>query len=856
MPIIGRIERGRWKARLLNITIHIVLILGAATMVYPLLLMLSGSVKSSVDFKNFTIWPEYLSSSRAGRELLFRKYLASKYNNSTISLAVSFKDPALTFDNVKTPENPDRQKRKVNDYALFLAGCKKNLPHYWFRIGMASENGVVPLSARNYRKFLQRGPLSFGKGEKGLRRLNEKFGTKYQVWDEICLPGENFFSRRASTDYSSGFLRTVRDFKYSNSLTPVTEIWPDIEGLFVFMLRRDISRSLPEVNRVLGTSWNSWRLVSVPATVPEDNPRLAAVWEEFVKNEINLDFIRLNVKQAAAPWRNFILNRYGSLAAAVEKTGMDWKTENDILPPPVLPESGAIRIDWQDFVKGNSTRGKTWTAFLKKKYKNRIAELNQACRSAYRSFDEVPLPDTEKIPAAFPLLADLAGVDREIAISRTRELPASAITVDTLANRYRAWLKKRFGSVEAMNNAYANGSFFFEEVRLPSIHCGEKNLTAGADWMEFIATLPVKELSLVRRASGAYKEYLKERYTENGVCNYTKMASDYKMNIRQNADHDIPAFLRYPAGKHHTDKARADYLAAIRSGRFDTMLVLNDSERFQTSFQEFLRKKYKTPAALNRAWRTAPESFSEVPLPTPEHEWAVLEENSGAIRNEFLKRNYLMVFDTLFSNGNAALNTFLYCFLAVLAALLVNPLCAYGLSRHNKPASSYKILLFLMLPMAFPGMVLGIPQFLMIKNLGLLNTFAALILPGMANGYSIFLLKSFFDNIPKDLFESAAIDGAGEWTVFWQIAMSLSTPILSVIALGAFTAAYGNFMMAFLLCQKKSMWTMMVYLYQLQQHASPAVAFAALTVAAIPTLIVFIFCQNIIIKGIVVPYEK
>ena len=209
----------------------------------------------------------------------------------------------------------------------------------------------------------------------------------------------------------------------------------------------------------------------------------------------------------------------------------------------------------------------------------------------------------------------------------------------------------------------------------------------------------------------------------------------------------------------------------------------------------------------------------------------------------------------LFLNGNAALNTVIYCFLAVLIQLLVNPLCAYGLSRY-KPATTYKILLFLMLPMAFPAMVLGIPQFLLIKKLGLLNTFAALILPGMANGYSIFLLKGFFDSLPKELFESASIDGASEWCIFWNIAMTLSKPILSVIALGAFTAAYANFMMAFLLCQDKSMWTMMVYLYQLQQTASQAVGFAALIIAAIPTLLVFIFCQNIIIKGIVVPSEK
>ena len=247
--------------------------------------------------------------------------------------------------------------------------------------------------------------------------------------------------------------------------------------------------------------------------------------------------------------------------------------------------------------------------------------------------------------------------------------------------------------------------------------------------------------------------------------------------------------------------------------------------------------------------------WHKITPPVAEYEWFTVLANRAMLIKEYLKRNYLMVFDTIQTNGFAAKNTLIYCLLAVMASLLVNPLCAYALSRY-KMAPAYKILLFLMLPMAFPAMVLGIPQFLLIKNLGLLNTFAALILPGMANGYMIFLLKGFFDSLPKELFESAALDGASEWTVFWHIAMGLSTPILSVLALNTFTAAYGNFMMAFLLCQDKSMWTMMVYLYQLQQHSSQAVGFAALIIAAIPTLLVFIFCQNIIIKGIVVPTEK
>jgi multiple sugar transport system permease protein len=158
--------------------------------------------------------------------------------------------------------------------------------------------------------------------------------------------------------------------------------------------------------------------------------------------------------------------------------------------------------------------------------------------------------------------------------------------------------------------------------------------------------------------------------------------------------------------------------------------------------------------------------------------------------------------------------------------------------------------------MAFPPMVTQIPVFIMLREMSLLNTFAALILPGLANGYSIFLLKGFFDSLPRELYESAALDGAGEWTMFWRITMSLSTPILSVIALQAFTVAYSNFMFALLICQDESMWTLMVWLYQLQQRTGQAVMYASLIIAAIPTFVIFAFCQKIIMRGIVIPVEK
>jgi ABC-type glycerol-3-phosphate transport system permease component len=158
--------------------------------------------------------------------------------------------------------------------------------------------------------------------------------------------------------------------------------------------------------------------------------------------------------------------------------------------------------------------------------------------------------------------------------------------------------------------------------------------------------------------------------------------------------------------------------------------------------------------------------------------------------------------------------------------------------------------------MAFPAEVSAIPNFLLLKQLHLLNTYWALILPAMANGYSIFLLKGFFDSLPKELYEAGTIDGASEPMMFRLITLPMSTPVLAVIALGTFTTAYGSFLWAFLVCQDPERWTLMVWLSQMQAWAPMQVVFAALVLAAIPTLLVFIFCQNIIMRGIIVPTEK
>ena len=287
--------------------------------------------------------------------------------------------------------------------------------------------------------------------------------------------------------------------------------------------------------------------------------------------------------------------------------------------------------------------------------------------------------------------------------------------------------------------------------------------------------------------------------------------------------------------------------------------------------------------------------------------------SSRALRREFTIRNYLHVIDYIALHGHGVVNTVIYCLLAIATAIVVNPLAAYALSRF-KLSGTYQVLLFCMATMAFPGEVSMIPAFILQKRfplwplagaaaamvvvyallgrlaprlrmrwialsalaagllvggvalplalgpeasrVSLLNTFAALILPGAANGFFIFLLKGFFDSMPKELYEAAELDGAGEWTKFWTLTITLSKPILAVIALGAFTGAYSAFMMALIIIPDPDMWTIMVWIFQLQSQSHGAVVYASIVLAALPTFLVFAFCQNLIIRGIVVPTEK
>ena len=379
------------------------------------------------------------------------------------------------------------------------------------------------------------------------------------------------------------------------------------------------------------------------------------------------------------------------------------------------------------------------------------------------------------------------------------------------------------------------------------------NLRERTDWYAFVRTkAAASSLGLKMSVQGEYLEYLAGLFPGNDRGLDLQKINDAYRTKFEKAINIYPARTVPPAS---AARARKDWLVFVREHASAKFIQLTPQPEL-AAWQKFLAKTYQNDiAGLNHAWGLTYADFARFGIDYWNHDYFIFQQHKSGIFWEFVKRNYVMVMDVMLVNGPAILNTVIYCALMIGMALLVNPLAAYGMSRFKLP-NTYKIILLLMMTMAFPPMVMGIPNFILLKKLGLLNTFFALVLPVAADGYFIFLLKGFFDSLPQELFESATIDGASEWQIFWTIAMSLSKPIMAVIALSAFNAAYRNFMLAFIVCQDKSMWTLMVHIYQLIQRSATGVGFAALVVASIPTFLVFVFCQNIIIRGIVVPTEK
>jgi putative aldouronate transport system permease protein len=198
------------------------------------------------------------------------------------------------------------------------------------------------------------------------------------------------------------------------------------------------------------------------------------------------------------------------------------------------------------------------------------------------------------------------------------------------------------------------------------------------------------------------------------------------------------------------------------------------------------------------------------------------------------------------------------------AKMLATVALAYGLSKPGVPAARFVLFLVIGTLLFRPGII---PSYLLVKTLGMIDTYQSLILPGLISAFNLIILRNFFMNIPRELMEAARLDGASDWQVLSQIVLPLSRAVLAVVALFYGVEIWNAFFNAVLYLNDASMWPIQLVLrqYVLQgsamasaltldpnQPPPPAqtLQMAIVVVATLPILVVYPFLQRYFTRGV------
>ena len=214
-------------------------------------------------------------------------------------------------------------------------------------------------------------------------------------------------------------------------------------------------------------------------------------------------------------------------------------------------------------------------------------------------------------------------------------------------------------------------------------------------------------------------------------------------------------------------------------------------------------------------------------------------------------------------------NTLFYTVAGTTCSVIFTVIAAYCLSRKNLPGKNI-IVMGMMFTMYFSGGM--IPHFLVVRGLGLLDTRAAMIVPGLISTYNFIIVLTYFKGLPESLEEAAIIDGANEWTVLFKILLPLSKPVVSVIALYYLVGLWNNFMSALLYINTPSKYPLQLVLREILfqgkmtqdanvqvddiKTSEETIKYAVMVVSTLPVLCVYPFIQRYFVKGVMIGAVK
>ncbi|MBS4828473.1 MAG: carbohydrate ABC transporter permease [Firmicutes bacterium] len=232
--------------------------------------------------------------------------------------------------------------------------------------------------------------------------------------------------------------------------------------------------------------------------------------------------------------------------------------------------------------------------------------------------------------------------------------------------------------------------------------------------------------------------------------------------------------------------------------------------------------------------------------------------------DKFSFDNYKKAFEVI-PFGRYFLNSFYLAAMGVLTNVFLGALAGYSFAKLKFKGRKAMFSLLLS-SMMIPGVITMIPQFLVLKNFplvggndifgqggqGLINHYAAIILPGAVGAYAVFFMKQFFETLPDDLAEAARVDGCSEFRIFWNIYLPLILPAAVTLGIMTFQSGWNSFMWPMIVLNSKEMMTVQVGLaaFQYQYNTQYGPLMAGTVISVIPTLLLFIFAQKYYIQGI------
>ncbi len=216
----------------------------------------------------------------------------------------------------------------------------------------------------------------------------------------------------------------------------------------------------------------------------------------------------------------------------------------------------------------------------------------------------------------------------------------------------------------------------------------------------------------------------------------------------------------------------------------------------------------------------------------------------------FTTENYTSAFQAA-PFGRFYANSLFVAVVVTLGQLVTCSLAAYAFARMEFRGRDALFYVFLG-TMMVPAHVTMIPSFMVLHWLGLVDTYGALILPGLASAFGTFLLRQFFLTLPRELEEAAFLDGYGRWHVLWKIVLPLSRPALATLAVFTFMGVFNDFLWALVVVNTQDLYTVQLGLAVFRDRYSTewGSLMAGSVVATLPVLLLFLVAQKHFIQGI------